>query len=69
MAGYPSTPGRYGNAPISGLLGGPGLGVADRLATGVRGAFEGDIDKAAKNLEKVLPYRQLFDVMSQIAEE
>ena len=69
MAGYPSTPGRYGNAPISGLLGGPGLGVADRLATGVRGAFEGDINKAADNLRKVLPYRQLFDVISQIAEE
>ena len=69
MAGYPSTPGRYGNAPISGLLGGPGLGVADRLATGVRGAFEGDIDKAAKNLGKALPYRQMFGVLSQIAEE
>ena len=69
MAGYPSTPGRYGNAPISGLLGGPGLGVADRLATGVRGAFEGDIDKAAKNLGKVLPYKQVFDVMSQLGEE
>jgi len=69
MAGYPSTPGRYGNAPISGLLGGPGLGVADRLATGVRGAFEGDINKAADNLRKMLPYKQVFDVMSQLGEE
>lgn len=69
MAGYPSTPGRYGNAPISGLLGGPGLGVADRLATGVRGAFEGDIDKAAGNLQKILPYGQMFNVLKQIGQE
>ena len=69
MAGYPSTIGRTSGAPISGLLGGPGLGVADRLATGIREAFEGDIDKAAKNFGKVLPYKQMFDVMSQIAEE
>jgi len=69
MAGYPSTIGRTSGAPISGLLGGPGFGVADRLATGVLGAVEGDIDKAAKNLHKVLPYKQMFDVMKQIGEE
>ena len=69
MAGYPSTPGRYGNAPISGLLGGPAVGVADRLATGVRGAFEGDINKAAGNLGKILPYGQMFNVLKQIGQE
>ena len=69
MAGYPSTPGRYGNAPISGLLGGPGLGVADRLATGVLGALEGDPNQAVKNLQMVLPYKQMIDVMKQIGEE
>ena len=69
MAGYPSRIGRTSGAPISGLLGGPGFGVADRLATGVIGAVEGNTDKAADNLWKALPYKHMFNVMSQIREE
>tara|TARA_R110000823_G_scaffold18031_4_gene56368 strand:- start:731 stop:1603 length:873 start_codon:yes stop_codon:yes gene_type:complete len=69
MAGYPSTIGRTSSAPLTGILAGPALGLADRLATGVNAAFEGNIDTAAKNLGKMLPYKQVFDVMSQIGEE
>ena len=69
LTGIPMSTGRYGDAPISGLLGGPALGIADRAASALKDTAAGDFDKASVNLSKMLPYKNLFDVLKQIGQE
>ena len=69
LTGIPMSQGRYGDAPITGLLAGPVGGALDNTVSAAQDAISGDGGSAVKNLGRVVPFKIVVDALRNLNSE